>query len=420
MDVPKLDARRKGTATDPCCDCGITCSLICQTKGGIPCLCGFPELTAPSTPPRRFKRRTISGVMDMGKFLDAGCAGCPQANYVHLQWSNVGGTGSWIEYEFWWYSDFVRCRMTAHMTYSGGYYVSVVLNDGAGWNPSHEFVWSDGEPGGPGFDPPHVTVMEYTFSGVPSGALSVNCAATGAGSQVIYRPVIHAVHDSWDVVQDYAPGLLETPPVCVPAETDNSSRTEADTCDFPLAGGGEPGDFPVGGPLDAYPGLLDVIALTNARREWGGSEECLPGSPPYWFKALGGIVEELTEEDTELSAINRMSPGLAWSDDCGAPDYCLDCTAFWTMRGPADLCFAFRDARSKAHLSGLTVGLVYNVTVKFWRRPVGGSAGQWVLYGSAVTQIIATADEQDTDWVTVPNEAGWETWARSCFSERVV
>jgi hypothetical protein len=47
--------------TAGCCDCKLPCNLECRSKGGLAELCGFEEFTDPSTPPKRYRRKTLAG-----------------------------------------------------------------------------------------------------------------------------------------------------------------------------------------------------------------------------------------------------------------------------------------------------------------------------------------------------------------------
>lgn len=46
-----------------CCDCGAgACSLECESQGGTATLCGISEISSPSTPPKKYRKQTLSGV----------------------------------------------------------------------------------------------------------------------------------------------------------------------------------------------------------------------------------------------------------------------------------------------------------------------------------------------------------------------
>jgi len=74
--------RLKGAGKTKCCpcdqfvncDCGpIACSVECQWQAGTATLCGYPEYV-PSSPPKKYRKRTLSGIMVGNSWNSAGCS----------------------------------------------------------------------------------------------------------------------------------------------------------------------------------------------------------------------------------------------------------------------------------------------------------------------------------------------------------
>lgn len=55
-----LKVKVRDTNGNCCCGLG-ACVLFCSTRGGIASLCGYPEFTSPSVPPKKYRRKTLSG-----------------------------------------------------------------------------------------------------------------------------------------------------------------------------------------------------------------------------------------------------------------------------------------------------------------------------------------------------------------------
>jgi hypothetical protein len=52
---------------------GAAGGLLYQTKGGTATLCGYSEFTSPSSPPKKYRTRTVTGTMSICWYNDNGC-----------------------------------------------------------------------------------------------------------------------------------------------------------------------------------------------------------------------------------------------------------------------------------------------------------------------------------------------------------
>ena len=125
----------------------------------------------------------------------------------------------------------------------------------------------------------------------------------------------------------------------------------------------------------------------------------------------------MSEEDTEEAAIARAV------DEDGdpleftvSPTGCANVWAYRSLRNPGDREFAFRETEVRVALSGLTIGTSYRVTVRFYRRLLN-SDGPWIFFSVGDTPFVALATTHTTDYLPVPNEAGWETRPQTCRVE---
>lgn len=66
------------TNCNACCqDVSVNLAVNCKTRGGTASLCGYSEYTDPSTPPKKYRKRTLSGTA-VGRIFDT--AGCSDLN----------------------------------------------------------------------------------------------------------------------------------------------------------------------------------------------------------------------------------------------------------------------------------------------------------------------------------------------------
>jgi hypothetical protein len=128
------------------------------------------------------------------------------------------------------------------------------------------------------------------------------------------------------------------------------------------------------------------------------------------YNVTGTWTNSLSSEDTEDDAANRAASAISSWSDCsgGSSAYLTDRT------GTGSFTFGFRNIQIKANWTAV-IGKTYNVQINFARRLLGTSDPYIDLGMPFESTITADRIDESTDWVDVPNEAGWETIASGCL-----
>jgi hypothetical protein len=216
---------------------------------------------------------------------------------------------------------------------------------------------------------------------------------------------IEQVVDTWDKVADHAPLLAEDPPVCVPTVTDDSERQRNN----------ESEEWPFTGldPAAAYAGR-STVTTEPAERTTEGDGECVNDSGES-TELTGTVIETLSDEDTMADAEGRAMADIEEWTACSLPlCTCSTLSAFRTSPAEGGG-FAFRAVRVRANGTGLTPSSDYFARVRFFRR-VLGTSGPYLFFAQFDVGVSTGPEEttKSTEWIEVPNEAGWETIAGNC------
>jgi len=209
----------------------------------------------------------------------------------------------------------------------------------------------------------------------------------------VYGEIATLTVDAWDIEEVYNSGT------CVQALDNNSTRTVD----------GDPGDDSVFDdiPPDVYGGLAGVSTSPTIRTTTG-NDTCLSDGLGSYVQANGTVQEQLSDEDTDQDAATRAMNGI--TDWIGGG---CDLPAFITGRTPGNKVFGFRwlNVRGQlqnAHPGGGAPSKTYHLTWKIYRRQNGSSLA-YQYYGDLVQEVTVTTPVHTTDWIDVPNEAGWDT-----------
>jgi hypothetical protein len=209
----------------------------------------------------------------------------------------------------------------------------------------------------------------------------------------VYGTLISLTEDSWDVVDEY------TADTCALTSDEGTSERLVD---------GSPTSGPFDqAPASVYGGGVDV-ETTATERTITGKDQCLSDGAGEFLQHNGTVTETLNAEDTEDDAEARAAAGESW-DGTGAD--CSVRTAFRSQR-TTGFTFGYRKTQVKVQWTAV-IGQSYNVKVRFARR-VLGSSGPFLFYALDERTITADAVSESTDWIDIPNEAGWETLAANC------
>lgn len=201
-------------------------------------------------------------------------------------------------------------------------------------------------------------------------------------------------------------------------------RWDVSTCSYSLTSAGtfncdDGTTGPEGGPPGAAP--VDDCSAT-----WSVTKTTITGAPTGSCCSNGGIDLgygrntavganwALSDEDTEDDAEARAAAAIT---DWSACISCLECSSWRSDRsGTSDTIFGFGIVQTKV-LWTAVVGTTYRVTVHFARR-VLGSGGVFLDTGHVFESTITPSTTSGTtDWIDVPNEAGWDTIAYKSIVE---
>lgn len=414
------------------CSCGgIGCSLTCRAKVGDAELCGFAAFADPDTPARKYRRKDIDGTMYRGEWPSASCP--TPANPTSMSGSGADNDPLHGDVNTWSYNfaptgnvrlsdGFIEYRFTGQNYRDAGGtehdgYTDVRLVGGDFAGETTLLITGASSPGGSAtvwLDPTRVLCWNFRF-----GFRSGTGGCDGAGQfchpnpcQNISNLPIRQHRDVWNYLAQYDPDD------CGLAITDNLARFEKFQRDFPLTTGGDEVAWTVSpddGPAAEYGSEVEAGSLTppaeDSRwtRRTEGRELCGVSGPPY-AKAQGTVTESLSDEDSDADAEARSKAAIAdWTGGL-----CTSLTAFRTSR-TTGFEFSYRAVQVKAQWTAV-IGQTYRVKVRYARRLLG-SAGPYVFHSLVEQDILADTVSETTDWLDVPNEAGWETIAANCSVE---
>jgi hypothetical protein len=250
-------------------------------------------------------------------------------------------------------------------TDSGGDLVAVFTADGVGYTS-------------PWMDLPNEAGMEYRAEAV-----------------VVTGHIESLTEDNWSIVDQYDAA-------CALTSLNDSVRT--------VDGEEEEGPF-AGTPAGAYGGAVTVATSPDSRTN-SGTDECEGDGFGKFVKHNGTVTESLEQEDTDQAAETRAAGAIEW----GTVGDCNLRSAFRSQRTTGFI-FGWRNTQVKVAWASAG-GVNYLVKVRFARRALG-SAGPYLFYATEEQTITADASSEETDWITVPNQTGWETIAANCSVEAV-
>lgn len=385
----------------------VSATFLCSTRNGTAELCGYDEFTSPSSPPKRYRRKTFSGTFTSSFYPSGACsggaAGCDQYTLSGAR-----------------YYDASTCAHTAAASLS--YRTDGCMNCGALGSPSVE---SQGEslpaPGG-GITSESVarTVVARTGNGV--------CGFVGTGGSCQYRRATsgdlrmalseedteadaraRASVSSWSSWGLCAGGVL---PCCESYTTARGSGFSFAWVEARLKV--EYAGLIAGVSATLYVALTVRDLATDDTDDWGVASAAL--SPD-------GSGEGAAEIDIPIPpsgyAIGASSLSYELSGRPSDPETWSACTEEsdgWAgqlhVAGPPET-LTYRFAQHRAKWPD-AVEDVMRTARFFWSRRAWGSSGEWLDFGFTDASITGAAGptESWSNWVDVPNEEGWETRLR--------
>jgi hypothetical protein len=397
------------------CDCEVVpCALSCDKKESTATLCGFDEYTDPSSPPKKYRRKTTSGTLRRCTYpFDADCSPTP-GSAVDFFGSGAAGsccagtdcaTGSASARP----TSVNAGAGTVTYTCTAATLTHSVFNLGCGGSDSVavNIVSADSLDnhtiglGGTAVLSRSPTKNPYRFAAVIHFSFGPYVGITGSEVYIDMRDVLAtSLEDVWDRVDQYNEST------CLLTQDEDSVRQTGigDAC--PANAMNPDGEV----NLDTFDGHLDET-LAKETRVLDADATC-SGGVIY----EGSRTEELSDEDTEDDAEARANADIeTWSTSTLG---CAEEGAFRTLRGAGEFTFGYRAMKVRASIGTfedpVEIGATYVVKIKFYRR-VLVTGGPFIFFSVAEIEIVPDAAPTDiTDWVDIPNEAGWETRALGC------
>lgn len=415
----------RGVSTG-CCECsqhvgcecgGQTCAIECRSKADNAELCGYEEFGTPSSPAKKFRKKTISGTMYSGQWSIAGCPDATGAVAYNGSftggpdfWGDSSGSGAIEPIEIDAVNNRVKYRCTSLSftppsgltTWGNLTALKIIATPVAGGAVEFTTVGQEEWLSRGAGANPHTVILagNWTLAGY------IGHTDTDEAIDVA-QAIDRSVRDVWNITNEFA-----NEPGCAPTETDLSVRYAKAYGEYPLNTGGDEEGWAgfAGTPLEGYGALAEITEQTSTARRTSGKADC-QGAGPYQ-KAEEHIDEVLSVEDTEEDAYNRSAAGLEWN----TTGPCKDHTTYITERGEVlgPYGFAYRIAQVRALSSNLTIGASYTVTFRIWRRAFDSTTpyAPYVELTASLDNVSATSGY--TEWLDVPVERGYETRVMSC------
>lgn len=387
-----------------CCDCR-GCGLECRSKSGTATLCGFSEFTNPSTPPRKYRRKTITGKVTQCDWPAEGCQPVPCAGTypptIALDGTQVANGGRNYQYSAAAAPDHYDAATNRWIYHVTSVQVFDITEGTAVPVGALISIGSDYAQGATVSLPPcsSGTAFVHAYAGSWFFLGSFNFTTPPAD------PSTGGRRDEWGDLQEY------TLPACTLVHSTAESKSYRFDNGCKASGGLLEGSFGPGTEGASFYGAdVSVGDETPTRRTHQGIG-CRALGGGQWLSTSGDLVEELSDEDTPQAAIERAVGAAAW----GAGAQCQYNTAWTTPWGSSGL-FSFRAAQVRGVFGTdvpLQVGATYQATIGFGTRPLG-SGLEFVPSTNLVFQFLAEHIQEASMWFDVPSEPGIETAAITC------
>ena len=386
---------------NPRAGCGVVNE--CRNKPLRPELCGYPEMSDTSTPPKKFRHRVISSsaaLVQCGPMPTADCSipTCPGSRTFSFSGGipgipfavNFAGSLSLVGVD------------NGVATYETS--CSIKIGDDPARTDSCRIRGADCCSGSfTGYNGQTITIptgREYNvvgeFNYVYWQPADSGCVQTGV-------PLIPVTGDRWDVVSQYSPDG------CSLSETNQSFRVSSDmpSCSMPS---GTHAALPCTSPADCY-GSAAVVSTTRLQRT-------VDGVGCYWTgydhkKSGGQVTEALSDEDTVGDAVARASSLVSWSDWGTATVGACVASEEQRLNG---FSWSLTDSELRVTLN-LPERYTRDIDVSTFRRPLG-PAGEFTLLRVDKHRVTGDATNRAVLVVPVPREVGFESYCYPAAYEK--
>jgi hypothetical protein len=376
-----------------CCGTLDAATLQCRTRGGTATLCGYSEYTSASTPPKKYRERSFSGVVNWDKFK-TNCAGGIACQYndtfsgeiiYDLENCDTSGTG-------------VITRSFDENAPGSGVLTGVGdINGNPGTYTINYTVTKVGSD----------LILDYTTTATGGGIyLSVRfCCGSGANGLFPSGGIIGADLEIIAIYTNSSNILVLSPYPVIRAAESCAGFTEN---------------------ISSISSYVDIsrfsVSESATSRVATISGAACQVSGGYGFAITNdpSIEETLSEEDTDQNAIDRLLAGAGgeWSGwlspgatGCtGSPPPC--CLARWEERTD-DFDFIYQESEFRVTASGLTPSTTYNARVDIQRRTFG--SGSYALFQTVIVSGTTDGSGNFQEDGEVPNEEGFESYASAAY-----
>jgi len=418
-----------------CCDCGelvnpcncvSPCTLECRSITGTAELCGFPEFV-PSTPPRRFRRKELSGGFVRcyfyprnGECPDPGSGLYPRTESVV---SVSSETTTWLDLVQLVFISATATHQTWQAVISYGIarpprVAGVCLLEGrvnfslGGSTTLFEKVWSTTVEG---LNDTGTQTLIFTTNSTTVRLYTTACGtgSPNAQSKFVALSPYFAPHSERHTFAGACQIHAETCDQVETAEVTIARKADVMDCNPPTGGMSGPACEITSG----FDGLIAESTATS--RQFQPDGECHVYDGYGWKYTEADASEELSDEDTEADAIARAMLGISWPENGVA---CANLYTFTSQRGEDDVEFTWRRVQVRVEIRDPQPSAFYRVTVGFVERPA--TAGGPFLFLGRQVEVTVQADTDPetvefTDWIDVPIEEGMQIRAGSCSVELI-
>lgn len=380
-------------SSTPCQCCGSCVSVAyeCRIRGGVAELIGFSEFTSPSTPPKKYRVKTLSGEVTSSIFDDSNCT--DPALALSGTWSmpttGANSTGQPVVWDYTWDTVLNRWGVTCTSGPSTGWSGGVDLRmTGNGLYTFYGQTKYGGTGAAVQFGLYAFTIFTYLQERTlqPGGLDPLVETLTYSGT-ASYDSVTGVLTEDGEVsgsVFNAGTGALEAVSAGGLASVDDA-KTRLGSANFD----------------DDDSGLVHQLAATDA---------CVAFGTPTHYRKVTAVdaADTLSDEDTEEDAIDRLLAAAAWSEWATATTPETACLAEWEER-TSGFEFEYYEGEWRVVRSSLTPSTTYWVRITYFRRPYG--SGAYELFAYEVKSGTSDGSGELTIEGTVPNEQGFQTYA---------
>ncbi len=391
-----------------------------KKRGGNLVLCGFSEFDDPSSPPKKYRNKTVQGGMDVEEFKDGDdCPedACPGAKQVVATGLTQGASPYLYNVDF-------TIELVSIVGSTANYVAT--LNDARtsedGYlspiDAAHVKMIVSGAGGGTVFGTGATITFSKPVGEVFNVSLQINYVTW---LQIIVQCITAGwpvpFSDNWDLqlaydddcikqvdggsVRDYAVGANANPIPGVIAVTAGPGTDEPPVRYAPAVDGFL---------ITVQPTYVNTVADQTSRTTTGLGCVVGIGMGPASMQANGEVTEQLSEEYTEADAIERKHEDDPWDDiswdGCDSP--CGN--TLYQIRGNAEFDFDYFESLIRLQLSNLESGSAFVVKVRLTRIDLVAETTD--LSTSIVLSGTADLDGNAVLTFEMPVERGYQHYIR--------